>query len=403
MSPLRPVPCLALLYALFVFRVAGAAAASPARIFFVANDVAFAAPVQGRLWGSLEPGTSVRIWRPDGGSLQVIATGRLFRVRAEHVALTIPPGSAVRPGDLVTAEHGDPTTAPADPFAGTRTGDPDPTAGTGAPAEGVRLLVLPLARAPRVVSATFDTSFREALMRGVEPGTASGVEATPRTANRPGAVIGGSPRRRAAPPTPSEIRAQAARASADLVLVPTYVSGSGGDSIEVSVFDARTGQPSGKTVMPIRPIPSLVWTPSGRRVGRLELVGRWSGVRPKPEGVAVLDDGSVVVRVEGDAFVLREGEAAVIGSHPATASQRRVSLESREHDGRRTTLLASVESVSFEEATEQETLGGDRVVLLAGDEIIFRSGSYGTITGLASRGPYLLVLAEDVVELLRLH
>lgn len=333
----------------------------------------------------------------------MVATGRLFRVRDEHVALTIPPGSAVRPGDLVTIEDGEPASVPADPPPGSPPVNSAATDGAGAPVEGVRLLVHPLARAPMVVSAAFDTSFREALMRGGGPGAASGVEVSPRNSGRPSAVIGGSPRRRAGPPTPSEIRVQAARASADLVLVPTYVSGPGGDSIEVSVFDGRTGQPSGTTVTPIRPIPSLVWTPSGRRVGRLELVGRWSGVRPNPEGVAVLEDGSVVVRVGGDAFVLREGEAAAMVADASTASQRRVSLEGRDHDSDPGPLVASIESVSFEEAVEQEILGGDRVVLLAGDEVIFRSGSYGTITGLASRGSYLLVLAEDVVELLRLH
>lgn len=391
--------------ALLLFASAGLAVAAPpapaARVFFVAGDVAFAAPSAGWPDGALERGRGVEVWRRGASGRVRVAEGVLFRVRAEHVAVTLPEGAGVREGDLVTLAGGGEWQEPAEPASG---GPAAMESGVGSELESrLRLMVFGLFRAPALVVADFDSRFHEALVSGRAGGEVVGgrVVADPATAPviLPAVVTG----RRQGLPGQAEIRAQAARLRADLVLVPVYVSQdaatgiAGADSVEVRVFDGRTGLPAGVTASSLRPIPSLAWTPSGRRAGRLELVGRWSGVRPAPSGVAVSREGAVTIRIGGDLFALRENEANYVRGEVVTGARRRVSIGTR-----RAALVAAIEPVP--EGEEAAAIsGGERVVISRGDEVVFRSGPYGTLTGLAAAGSYLVVMSDDVVELLRFH
>ncbi len=365
------------------------------RVFFVAGDVAFASPSRGWPDAAVERGLRVRFWRERSGQRQPVAEGALFRVRPQHVAITLSPGSDVREGDLVTVV-GDPGVNGAAPqgallFQGQEV-SPRAASSSLAPSgdvSGLRILVYNIIQAPRLVASSFDSHFREALREGAVPGGTAG--------GRVGVIIDSPERRRQGVPGPSEIRLQAMRHGADLVLVPVYVEGSPQDNVEVRVFDARTGNPAGVTSSPVRPVPSLVWTASGRRAGRLELVGRWSGVRPAASGAAVRRDGSVVVRIDGDLYTLKEGEAVVSRENLNVAASRRVSL------GRRRPLVATVETIPFDEVVSAASPGGDRVVLYDGEDAVFRSGPMGVIAGLAVRDDLLVVLTGDAIELLRLH
>lgn len=313
--------------------------------------------------------------RRDGrGGAQLVVTASLFRVRPQHLALKLPPGSGVREGDVVSLAEGGVIEIP-------QSVEPALAANIGA----LHLLIYGVIGAPHVVEDGFDSHFIEALRQGGGTLGGSSVE---------NVTIDVTPRRRHSPPSSSELRLKAMNAAADLVLVPVYVASPRGDVIEVRVFDGRTGLSNGTTASPILPLPTVSWTAIGRRIGRLEIIGRFTGLNPAPTAAAFSQDGRVVVAVNGDLFFIDRDVSRLCGESLNPATQRRVSLRA----GGRTWMIAA-EKIGADEPGA----GEDRVVIYDAGETVFRSGSYGRITGLASHDGDLAVLCGEELEILRLH
>ncbi len=350
------------------------------RIFLSQGEVAFSTPDEALK--NLAPGSPVVIQRVVGGRRYDIGQGVLFRLREEHAAIRILSGS-VKVGDRVVAGTGavaneitpeSPRDEPAQPALA-----PNPIpAGAESRDTRSRILVMGIIGAPSIVASAFDADFVYALLReqGIDPSSASGP------------AIVRDERRWTRAPSRREIRSRAKAFDAAIVIVPRYSAGAGGDSILVGVHAGATGERIYTSAMPVAPFPSLSFLPSGTRVGALEVVGRYEGLLPSPNRVGFEPDGTLVVFVGGNAFRLREGGAFYARSEEAGSFGRRAATR--------------VGGRTYEVRCDDGTDSSATVVITRDDEVIFRSGSFPGLKGVAARNGRIAVLSETGIEVLRL-
>jgi hypothetical protein len=341
------------------------------RVFFASGDVAFAEPDVGPRAASV--GDAV-VARRAG---RITGRGWVFRVRPEHMTLKITEGD-VRAGDLV------------EPLAGS---DPGAIALSDmATASSRTILVARIRSAPSIVSAQFDTGFVAALLREEADPAASGSD---RSAGGIRVVTWRSlgPR----PPSAAEIRSAARRRSASLVILPFYRPGRDGDSIEVRVHSAETGDLVGTSVTRVLPFSDLHYLPVGRCIGRLEYHARFDGLLPPPRSVAFDTEGRLVVGSGGDAFILEESRARLQELDRVPLAVRRATWDQGDRK-----WTAAVENGGGRERHGRER-AGEMIVIREDGEIVYRSGAYDRVTALAARDGVLAVLSGSTIELLRLE
>lgn len=340
-------------------------------IFFAAGDVVFARPSDEL--NSAPPGALVRIHRRAGNGRTIeVGTGEIFRSRAEHIAITVLHGTPAQ-GDIVSLDE---STAGFERLP--------PRDAPTLPAEDAsprRALLYPLFDAPSVVSARFNTGFIKALELGPVLD-----ERSPGSQERSLAII--PARSVSARPDTAEMIAAVAKAGAEYAILPVYFRDRTPDKdlISVYIIDGKTGNVIGMISQEAVAFPKMEYTAIGKRVGGLEIVGRFSGLDPHPDAAAIGDDGSILISVAGDVFRLESAQTRHLFGVPDINRNRLASISTS----------AGVYSVLIEDLDD-----GQRVVFAEDGEPAFVSRNYPEVTSVASDGNRLVVLRGDTLEIIK--
>ncbi len=365
-----------------------------AEIFFSSGDVVFAEMAGSAL--SMQPGDPVSVHRGIGNRDVVVARGSVFRVRDEHVTVTITSGSA-RAGDRIEPWDGvavvaaagarDAPTSSAADVTVSAVAVPDAAVpyvlpASDAGAEPKKILLFDIIGAPRILRDEFNRSFAEALMRPADEGVPAASPAMYRS------IVMRAAGWREKEPSRTEIREGARHRSADLVLLPVYIRSPEGDSVAVRVYNGKTGRPTGYSAQRIKPFSRLEYRTDRRRVGDLELVERYENLWPEPSTVYFAADGGLNVEAMEERFLLSEGNSRFLGAGSARPPGRHMRVE--------------VKGVTYDITTEMKSDGsGGRVVISRSGQPLFAS-DYSSAPALAVRGSDIAVLAGSTLEVLRI-
>lgn len=334
------------------------------RVFYAADDVAFAQP-GGALSGA-QPEDEVLFEQIEDGMPRTVARGRVFRVREEHIAIRVTEGK-VRAGDCVRLAD--------------KTGDGLVSAAT-MPAGTSRWYLYRLVGAPRVVADDFDEAFARELSS--ETGAWSGLGGAGgrvELIRQPAAEADGTR------PSLRDMRRTATLNGADLVLLPYYVPGEPADIVAMAVYNGRTGKELRTIRQPIQPLSGMAHATTVGRAGAFEIKERYSGLAPAPGALLALTENAALVTIGDDRFVLESGRARFVEWKMVVPVERAVELR--------------VDSAVFSVAIDSDARQGERVVIREQNRTLFGSAWFPSITAISVSGRTLMVLRGDTLDVLR--
>lgn len=333
-------------------------------IFFSAGDVVFAESSSGFIAGEY-----VDFIRPDG---KISGKGEIFRVREEHIAVKVISGTPHRRDIIRKSDVENLSIVPNKPVDNKESIIRDEFVTSS----GANIIVYGIRNAPKILSTKFDSVFIESLTdtNGVLDNNMSVIHLPPqKTASV------------------QLIKREAKKHNAHLVIRPEYKHSADGDSIAVSIISGKTGVIITTFSYPVKPIEALMFLPTSQRTGRLEVIGKYTGISESVDGMDIDRDGDLLILIKGDLFRIKNGAVNY------ERKSRRLNLN-RTAKTRFDGEVYEVEAVQ----SKDSITSGDIIRIIKDGEILYSSGVYTSIKGIAVRKGLIAILSENEIELVRI-